>query len=88
MARLLRRAGIRHIRGFFLNSSHFDWTSNELRYGNKVAILCNPPGRGLGPRPTTATGDPPGATWFPAYALDLAINANAQLGPGSPSQPY
>lgn len=141
MAGLLRRTGIRHIRGFFLNSSHFDWTSNELRYGNRVAkllhthfvvstsdngrgplrppnrvqngneILCNPPGRGLGPRPTTATGDPladafmwigipgrsdgqchpgdpPGATWFPAYALELARNANGRLGPGYPSQPY
>ncbi|HWF72017.1 MAG TPA: glycoside hydrolase family 6 protein [Solirubrobacteraceae bacterium] len=141
MASLLRRAGIRHIRGFFLNASHYDWTSNELRYGDRVAkilhthfvvsttsngrgplrphnrgkngneILCNPPGRGLGPRPTTTTndpyadafmwigipgrsngqchpGDPPGATWFPAYALALARNANGRLGPGSPSQPY
>jgi endoglucanase len=141
MARLLRRAGERHVRGFFLNASHFDWTSNELRYGNQVArilhthfvvstsvngqgplrpanrvangneILCNPPGRGLGPRPTTDTGDPradafmwigipgrsdgtchpgdpPNATWFPAYALGLAKNANGQLGPGYPSSPY
>jgi endoglucanase len=141
IASLLRRAGVRHIRGFFLNSSHFDWTNNELRYGNRVAkilhahfvvstsengrgplhppdrvkngneILCNPPGRGLGPRPTTDTGDPladafmwigipgrsdgqchpgdpPGGTWFPAYALELATNANGRLGPGAPSQPY
>jgi endoglucanase len=141
MASLLRRAGVRFIRGFFLNASHFDWTNNELRYGNKVAqilhthfvvstsvngrgplhppdrvengneILCNPPGRGLGPRPTTDTGDPladafmwigipgrsdgqchpgdpPNGTWFPAYALELAIHANGQLGPGSPSEPY
>lgn len=141
MASLLRRAGIRFIRGFFLNSSHFDWTNNELRYGNKVAkilhthfvvstsengrgplhppdrvengneILCNPPGRGLGPRPTTDTGDryadafmwigipgrsdgachpgdPPNGTWFPAYALELAVNANGRLGPGSRSKPY
>jgi endoglucanase len=141
MASLLRRAAVRHIRGFFLNSSHYDWTNNELRYGDKVAkilrahfvvstsvngrgplrphnrvengneILCNPSGRGLGPRPTTATGDrfadafmwigipgrsngqchpgdPPNATWFPAYALALARNANGQLGPGSARQPY
>jgi len=141
MASLLRRAGIRHLRGFFLNASHFDWTNNELRYGNKVAkilhthfvvstsqnghgplhppdrvkngneVLCNPPGRGLGPRPTTHTGDPyadafmwigipgrsdgacypgdpPNGTWFPAYALELALNANGRLGPGSPSRPY
>jgi endoglucanase len=141
MASLLRRAGVRFIRGFFLNSSHYDWTNNELRYGDKVAkalhrhfvvstsvngrgplrphnrgkngneILCNPAGRGLGPRPTAATGDrfadafmwigipgrsngqchpgdPPNATWFPAYALALAQNANEQLGPRSPSRPY
>lgn len=141
MARLLRRAGVRYIRGFFLNASHFDWTSNELRYGDQVArilhthfivstsvngqgplrpqnrvengneILCNPPGRGLGPRPTTDTGDrladafmwigipgrsdgachpgdPPNATWFPAYALELAANANGRLGAGYPSRPY
>jgi endoglucanase len=88
MAGLLRRAGVAHIRGFFLNATHYDWTSNELRYGDQVArilhkhfvvstavngrgplrprsrvlhgneILCNPPRRGLGPRPTTNTGDP------------------------------
>ena len=70
------------IQGFFLNSTHFDWTSREIRYGeadltddrrqalrrqhlrersgpaeaaeSRVRqgneILCNPPGRGLGPQ--------------------------------------
>jgi endoglucanase len=88
-ARLLRRAGVSRIQGFFLNSTHFDWTSAEIRYGEKVSrltggkhfvvntgengrgplvpadrvrqgneVLCNPPGRGLGPRPTTRTGYP------------------------------
>ncbi len=37
MAVLLRRAGISHIRGFFLNATHFDWTSRELRFGNLIA---------------------------------------------------
>lgn len=87
-ASLLRRAGVSQIQGFFLNATHFDWTSSEIRYGqaivrrlggtphfvvntavngrgplrphNRVAsgneVLCNPRGRGLGPRPT---GDPP-----------------------------
>ena len=32
-ARLLIRAGIAKIQGFFLNSTHFDWTSKEVRYG-------------------------------------------------------
>jgi endoglucanase len=88
-ARLLRRAGVGQIQGFFLNSTHFDWTLKEIRYGEKISrltggkhfvvntgengrgplvppdrvhqgneILCNPPGRGLGPKPTTDTGYP------------------------------
>jgi endoglucanase len=86
-ASMLRRAGVNEIRGFFVNSTHFDWTSREIRYGNAVSrmtggkhfvvntaengqgplvprsrvlhgneILCNPPGRGLGPLPTFHTG--------------------------------
>jgi endoglucanase len=87
IAQLLRRAGVAQIQGFFLNSTHFDWTSHEIRYGEEISrltggkhfvvntgeggqgplipvdrardgneVLCNPPGRGLGPRPTTHTG--------------------------------
>jgi len=83
-AHLLRSIGVGRIQGFFLNATHFDWTSHEIRYGeavvrrvggsahfvvntavngrgplvprNRVAqgneLLCNPRGRGLGPRPT------------------------------------
>jgi endoglucanase len=88
-AKLLRWAGVARIQGFFLNSTHFDWTSKEIRYGEEVSqltggkhfvvntgengqgplvpqdrvhqgneVLCNPPGRGLGPKPTTDTGYP------------------------------
>jgi endoglucanase len=88
-ARLLRHAGVAKIAGFFLNSTHFDWTAHEIRYGEEISrmtggkhfvvntgengqgplrppsvlaqgneVLCNPPGRGLGPRPTTNTGIP------------------------------
>jgi endoglucanase len=84
---LLRRAGVAKIQGFFLNSTHFDWTSHEIRFGQQISrmtggkhfvistaangrgplvppdpvrqgneVLCNPPGRGLGPKPTTNTG--------------------------------
>jgi endoglucanase len=87
IARLLRGAGVAKIRGFFLNSTHFDWTSHEIKYGEAISrmtggthfvvntgengrgplvpsdrvhngneILCNPPGRGLGPKPTASTG--------------------------------
>ena len=39
VARLLRRAGIAQIQGFFLNSTHFDWTSREIRFGEHVSRL-------------------------------------------------
>ncbi len=86
-ARYLRRSGVAKIQGFFLNATHFDWTSNEIRYGDQISrltggkhfvvntgengqgplrprdivhagleVLCNPPGRGLGPLPTANTG--------------------------------
>ncbi|MGI8571706.1 MAG: glycoside hydrolase family 6 protein [Solirubrobacteraceae bacterium] len=86
-ARRLVRAGGKGIQGFFLNATHFDWTSKEIRYGEEISrmtggmhfvvntgengrgplvppdpvhqgneVLCNPPGRGLGPLPTATTG--------------------------------
>ena len=86
-ARYLRASGVAKIQGFFLNSTHFDWTSHEIRYGDQISrltggkhfvvntgengqgplrprdivhagleVLCNPPGRGLGPLPTANTG--------------------------------
>ena len=89
MASMLLRAGISQIEGFFLNSTHFDWTSNEIRFGESISrltggkhfvintgdngrgplkpadpvhqgneVLCNPAGRGLGPKPTGNTGYP------------------------------
>ena len=83
-AHLLRSIGVGRIQGFFANATHFDWTSNEIRYGEAIVrrlgnvshfvvntavngrgplvprhkvghgneLLCNPRGRGLGPRPT------------------------------------
>ena len=88
-ARYLRRSGVAKIQGFFLNATHFDWTSDEIQFGEKISrltggkhfvvntgtngrgplrppdivhqgneVLCNPSGRGLGPRPTSDTGFP------------------------------
>jgi endoglucanase len=34
---LLRRAGVAHATGFFVNSTHFDWTTREVAYGQKIA---------------------------------------------------
>jgi endoglucanase len=36
-ARVLTRAGIHQAQGFFLNSTHFDWTTSEIAYGQKLA---------------------------------------------------
>ena len=86
-AKFLRASGVADIQGFFLNATHYDWTSNEIRYGEQISrltggkhfvintgengqgplrprdivhqgmeVLCNPPGRGLGPLPSTSTG--------------------------------
>jgi endoglucanase len=38
-ASLLRRAGVSKIEGFFLNSTHFDWTSKEIQFGEAVSRL-------------------------------------------------
>jgi endoglucanase len=38
-AELLKRAGLAKIQGFFLDATHFDWTSKEIRYGEKVSTL-------------------------------------------------
>jgi endoglucanase len=86
-AHLLEQAGVAKVQGFFLDATHFDWTSREIRYGEQISrltggkhfivntgesgrgplvpafrvyngneVLCNPVGRGLGPKPTTETG--------------------------------
>jgi endoglucanase len=39
IAKLLRRAGVAKIQGFFLNSTHFDWTTKEIRYGQQISRL-------------------------------------------------
>ncbi len=80
MAGWLRASGVAQAQGFFLNSTHFDWTTSEIHYGQEISrltggahfvvntgsngrgplvpkrrvghgneVLCNPPGRGLGP---------------------------------------
>jgi endoglucanase len=80
MAAMLRGAGVAQAQGFFVNATHFDWTSREMKYGEAISrrlggahfiintgengrgplvprnrvthgneVLCNPPGRGLGP---------------------------------------
>jgi endoglucanase len=36
-AHVLTSAGVHQAQGFFLNSTHFDWTTSEVAYGQKVA---------------------------------------------------
>lgn len=101
-AEFLRQAGVSQAQGFFLNSTHFDWTTSTLKYGQKISkllggthflintgengrgplrpknrvkhgneVLCNPPGRGLGPLSlsnrigqTTGYAAADGLLWF------------------------
>ena len=111
-ASLLKQAGVAKIQGFFLDATHFDWTSREIRYGDQISrmtggkhfvvstgesgrgplvprnrvrqgneILCNPAGRGLGPRPTTSTG----YANVDAFAwLDNPGGSSGQCAPGAP----
>jgi endoglucanase len=86
-ARILNASDVSRIRGFYLNDTHFEWTSTEIAFGDQLSRLtggkhfivntadngqgpllnphpvsqgiedlCNPPGRGMGPQPSTATG--------------------------------
>jgi endoglucanase len=117
MARLLLGAGVRQAQGFFLNSTHFDWTSREINYGQKISrltggshfivnsgengrgplvprnrvlhgneVLCNPPGRGLGPLSVvndvaqqTSYADLDGLLWFSNPG-----GSGGQCRPGAP----
>lgn len=111
-ASLLERAGVSQIEGFFLNSTHFDWTSTEIRYGEQISrltggkhfvintaengrgplvprdrvhegneVLCDPPGRGLGPVPTFS----PGYANVDAFAwIATPGNSGGQCRPGAP----
>ncbi len=36
-ASLLRRADVHQAEGFFVNSTHFDWTTHEIAYGQAIA---------------------------------------------------
>jgi endoglucanase len=39
MAALLKGAGVRYARGFSLNTTHYDWTGNEVLYGRRLSRL-------------------------------------------------
>ena len=36
-ARLLAQSDVKQAQGFFLNSTHFDWTTKEVAYGQRIA---------------------------------------------------
>ncbi len=114
-ARTLTSAGVHLAQGFFLNSTHFDWTTTEIAYGQKVAralhgvhfvvstsdngrgplrpkdrvhhgneILCGPKGRGLGPKPSSATG----FAFADAFAwIALPGKSGGSCGPGVKAPP-
>ncbi|MGH3261290.1 MAG: glycoside hydrolase family 6 protein, partial [Trebonia sp.] len=117
VARLLREAGVAQAQGFFLNSTHFDWTRTELGFGEAISkllggahfiintgqngkgplrprhrvghgneILCNPPGRGLGP--LSVSNDVAQQTGYPnADGFLWFSNPGGSGGPCVPGAP-
>jgi endoglucanase len=117
ISRWLRASGVHKAQGFFVNSTHFDWTTKELYFGQEISqmlhgahfmvntggngrgplappkrvghgneVLCNPPGRGLGPESITSdvaeqTGfaDDDGLLWF-----NNPGHSGGQCVPGAP----
>jgi endoglucanase len=78
-ARYLRKSGVANIEGFFLNSTHFDWTSHEIRYGNQISrmlggkhFVINTGENGLGPRRPRD---------IVHQGLEVLCNPRAGLGP-------
>ncbi len=56
-ARALNKAGVRHIRGFFTNDTHTNWTINEVRWAQKISrmtggahFIVNTAQNGRGPK--------------------------------------
>ena len=56
IARWLRASGVGLAQGFFLNSTHFDWTTHELYFGQQISrmlhgahFVINTGGNGRGP---------------------------------------
>jgi endoglucanase len=78
-ARYLRRSGVANIQGFFLNSTHFDWTSHEMRYGRQISrmlggkhFVINTGENGIGPqRPRDIVHQ----------GMEVLCNPRAGLGP-------
>src|SRR5205085_10902099 len=67
MASLLRRAGIRHVRGFSVNVSNFDPTRREIAYGRRISrrvhgkpFVIDTSRNGLGPTRRRQLCNPPG----------------------------
>jgi endoglucanase len=78
-ARYLRASGVAGIQGFFLNSTHFDWTSHEIRYGRQISrmlggkhFVVNTGENGIGPqRPRDIVHQ----------GMEVLCNPRAGLGP-------
>lgn len=78
-ARYLRASGVANIQGFFLNSTHFDWTSHEIRYGRQISrmlggkhFVVNTGENGIGPqRPRDIVHQ----------GMEVLCNPRAGLGP-------
>ncbi len=78
-AKYLRASGVANTEGFFLNATHFDWTSREIRYGHQISrmlggkhFVVNTGENGLGPqRPRDIVHQ----------GMEVLCNPRAGLGP-------
>jgi endoglucanase len=78
-ARYLRASGVAGIEGFFLNATHFDWTTREIRYGRQISrrlggkhFVINTGENGIGPvRPRDIVHQ----------GMEVLCNPRAGLGP-------
>jgi endoglucanase len=72
IASLLRKAGVRHARGFSVNVSNFDRTRREIAYGRRISrrvggksFVIDTSRNGIGPTRTRQLCNPPGRALGP-----------------------
>jgi endoglucanase len=86
MGSLLRRAGVRHVRGFSVNISNFDPTRREVAYGRRISrrihskpFVIDTSRNGVGPTRNRQFCNPPGRALGPVPTAAPARRVDAFL---------
>ena len=101
-AKLLRMAGVKQAQGFFVNSTHFDWTTREVAFAQSISdklgghvhfvVSTGANGRGpvLNPHPTTQGVEdlcnPPGRGLGPYTTQTGFLNDDGFIWIGTPGK--